>query len=249
MIYLKTPREIAIMREAGRLVAQCHLIIQAHMRPGLTTLEVDAAVEAFIREKGCVPSFKGYRGFPGSTCISVNDEMVHGIPGKRKLQVGDIVKVDVGVIYQGYHGDSVWTYAVGEIDAERMRLIQTTEQALQAGIAQMYPDRFMGDVGFAMQSVAAAAGYIVQPQYGGHGVGRNLHEDPSVPNFGEPGKGVRLRAGMVLAVEPIVIAGKDPTAKELADKWTVISPTHLLSAQCEHTVAITKDGPEILTRL
>lgn len=248
MIHLKSPREIALMREAGRLVAQAHLIVQDHMQPGITTRDIDLAVEKFIRSKGCLPSFKGYRGFPASTCICVNDEMVHGIPGPRRLQAGDIVKVDIGVIYRGYHGDSVWTYGVGEIAPDRQALLTATEKALMAGIAQAYPGKAMGDIGFAMQRTAEGSGYVVSKEYGGHGVGKNLHEDPSVPNHGEPGQGVPLRVGMTLAIEPIVVV-KDAAAMTLSDKWTVVSRFRHLSAQFEHTIAITKDGPQILTVL
>lgn len=248
MIYLKSPREIALMREAGRLVAQAHLVVKQHMQPGITTREIDLAVEDFIRSKGCIPSFKGYRGFPASTCICVNEEMVHGIPGARKLQAGDIVKVDIGVIYKGYHGDSVWTYGVGELSPEKKHLVEATENSLMAGVAQAFPSKYMGDIGHAMQKVAEDNGYVVQREYGGHGVGRNLHEDPSVPNFGEPGRGIPLRVGMTIAIEPIVCV-KDPSALTLSDKWTVVSKHNHLSAQCEHTVAITKDGPQIMTVL
>jgi methionyl aminopeptidase len=248
MIYLKSQREMALMREAGRLVAQAHLVVKDHMRPGVTTREIDLAVEKFIRAKGCQPSFKGYRGFPASTCICVNEEMVHGIPGPRRLNDGDIVKVDIGVIYKGYHGDSVWTYGVGPISPERARLLEATERALMAGVAQAFPGKMMGDIGHAMQKVTESYGYLVQREYGGHGVGRNLHEDPSVPNFGEPGSGLPLRVGMTLAIEPIVCV-KDTAAFTLGDKWTVVSKHNHLSAQFEHTVAITKDGPQIMTVL
>jgi methionyl aminopeptidase len=248
MVHLKSPREIALMREAGRLVAQAHLIVKDHMRPGVTTIEIDLAVERFIRAKGCLPSFKGYRNFPASTCICVNEEMVHGIPGQRRLRDGDIVKVDIGVIYKGYHGDSVWTYGVGEISAEKQHLLATSEKAMLAGVAQAQPGKYMGDIGHAMQRVAEDNGYVVSREYGGHGVGRNLHEDPSVPNFGDPGRGIPLRVGMTLAIEPIVVV-KDATALVLGDKWTVVSKHNHLSAQYEHTVAITRDGPQILTVL
>jgi methionyl aminopeptidase len=248
MIHLKSPREIALMREAGRLVAQAHLIVQEHMQPGVTTRDIDLAVEKFIRSKGCLPSFKGYRGFPASTCICVNDEMVHGIPGPRRLQAGDIVKVDIGVIYKSYHGDSVWTYGVGEIAPDRQALLTATEKSLMAGVAQAYAGKAMGDIGAAMERTAQSYGYVVSKEYGGHGVGKNLHEDPSVPNHGEPGQGVPLRVGMTLAIEPIVVV-KDAAAMTLSDKWTVVSRFRHLSAQFEHTVAITKDGPQILTVL
>jgi methionyl aminopeptidase len=247
-IFLKSPQEIKLMREAGRLVAEAHLIVKEHMRPGVSTKQIDLAVEKFIRSKGCVPSFKGYRGFPASSCICVNEEMVHGIPGSRVLGEGDIVKVDIGVNYRGYHGDSVWTYGVGEIAADRQRLLAVSERAMLAGVAMAEVGKATGDIGAAMEKVALENGYVVSKEFGGHGVGRSLHEEPSVPNFGEPGKGVNLRAGMTIAIEPIVVM-VDSTAVTLKDKWTVVSKYGYLSAQFEHSVAITNDGPQILTTL
>lgn len=248
MIFLKSPREIAVMREAGRLVAQAHQVVQEHLKPGILTRELDAHVEQFILAQNCTPSFKGYRGFPASTCIAINEEVVHGIPGSRRIEAGDIVKVDIGIIYKGYHGDSVWTYAVGSISADKRRLLDVTEVALWKGIEQAHPNRTMGDLGAAMQRVAEAAGFNVNRDYGGHGVGRNLHEDPSVPNYGTPGQGLRLRTGLVIAIEPIVSIGS-PQTRILEDRWTVISADGQLSAQFEHTVAVTEQGPEVLTVL
>lgn len=236
------------MREAGRLVAEARLIVKDLMRPGVTTKQIDLAVEQFIRSKGCTPSFKGYRGFPASTCICVNEEMVHGIPGSRVLAEGDIVSVDIGVNYRGYHGDSVWTYGVGKLAPDRQRLLEISEKAMLAGVAMAQVGNTTGDIGSAMETVATNGGYVVSKEFGGHGVGRSLHEEPSVPNFGEPGKGVTLRTGMTIAIEPIVVM-QDAAAVTLKDKWTVVSKYDYLSAQYEHTVAITNDGPQILTTL
>ncbi len=246
MIVLKSRREIELMRQAGRLVARAHQIVRGLLRPGITTAEIDRHIEEFIRSHDAVPSFKGYRGFPASTCISVNEELVHGIPGRRRLRHGDIVSVDIGVIYRGYHGDSAWTYAVGDIPAEARRLLETTEQALMAGIAQARAGKRLGDIGHAIQQVVEAAGFAVIREYVGHGIGREMHEPPQVPNYGEPGKGLVLRPGMTLAIEPMVSAGTWET-RVLGDKWTVVSADGSLTAHFEHTVAITDDGPDILT--
>ncbi len=246
MIVLKSDREIRLMRQAGRLVAQAHEVVREMLRPGITTAEIDRRVEAFIRAHDAIPSFKGYRGFPASTCISVNEELVHGIPGPRRLEAGDIVSVDIGVIYRGYHGDSAWTYAVGTVSPEVRRLLETTERALMAGIEQARVGKRLGDIGYAIQRVVESAGYAVIRDYVGHGIGREMHEPPQVPNFGEPGKGIRLRPGMTLAIEPMVSAG-DWRTKVLSDNWTVVTADGSLTAHFEHTVAVTEDGPYILT--
>nr|WP_290667298.1 type I methionyl aminopeptidase [Ardenticatena sp.] len=248
MIVIKSPREIAIMREAGRLVAQAHEIVREMLRPGITTREIDQKVEAFIHTQNAEPSFKGYHGYPASTCISVNEELVHGIPGDRRIEEGDIVSVDIGVYYKGYHGDSAWTYAVGTISPVAQRLLDVTERSLYAGIEQARPGNRLSDIGHAVQKVVESAGFSVVREYVGHGIGREMHEDPQVPNYGEPGRGPRLRPGMTLAIEPMVCVG-DWRTRVLADKWTVVSADGSLTAHFEHTIAITEDGPEILTVL
>ncbi|GAP61889.1 MAG: type I methionyl aminopeptidase [Ardenticatenia bacterium] len=248
MIVIKSPREIAIMREAGRLVAQAHEIVRELLKPGITTREIDEKVEAFIRSQNAEPSFKGYHGYPASTCISINEELVHGIPGERRIEEGDIVSVDIGVYYKGYHGDSAWTYAVGPISPVAQRLLEVTERSLYAGIEQARPGNRLSDIGHAVQKVVEAAGFSVVREYVGHGIGREMHEDPQVPNYGEPGRGPRLRPGMTLAIEPMVCVG-DWRTRVLSDKWTVVSADGSLTAHFEHTVAITEDGPEILTVL
>jgi len=248
MIVIKSPREIAIMCEAGRLVAQAHEIVREMLKPGITTLEIDRKVEAFIRAQNAEPSFKGYHGYPASTCISINEELVHGIPGDRRIEEGDIVSVDIGVYYKGYHGDSAWTYAVGAISPVAQRLLEVTERSLYAGIEQAQPGNRLSDIGHAIQQVVESAGFSVVREYVGHGIGREMHEDPQVPNYGEPGRGPRLRPGMTLAIEPMVCVG-DWRTRVLADKWTVVSADGSLTAHFEHTIAITEDGPEILTVL
>lgn len=254
MIILKSARELALMREAGRVVAQAHELVHNLLRPGLTTRELDRRIDEFIRSQGGIPSFKHYphpaglRPFPGSSCISVNEELVHGIPGPRRLEEGDVVSVDIGVILKGYHGDAAWTYAVGEISPEARRLMEVTEQALWAGIEQAREGRRLGDVSHAIQTVVESNGFHVVREYVGHGVGRQMHEEPQIPNYGDPGRGPRLRAGMTLAIEPMVQAG-DSRTRTLDDQWTVISYDRSLTAHFEHTVAITKDGPMLLTIL
>lgn len=254
MIILKSARELALMREAGRIVAQAHELVRSLLRPGLTTAELDRRIEALIRSQGGIPSFKNYphpaglRPFPGSSCISINEELVHGIPGLRRLQEGDVVSVDIGVIYKGYHGDAGWTYAVGEVSPEAGRLMDVTEKALWAGIERAREGGRLSDIGHAVQTVVESNGFHVVREYVGHGVGRQMHEEPQIPNFGEPGRGPRLRAGMTLAIEPMVQAG-DYRTRTLDDQWTVISYDRSLTAHFEHTVAITKDGPTLLTIL
>lgn len=254
MIILKSARELALMREAGRIVAQAHELVRSLLRPGLTTAELDRRIEALIRSQGGIPSFKNYphpaglRPFPGSSCISINEELVHGIPGLRRLQEGDVVSVDIGVIYKGYHGDAGWTYAVGEVSPEAGRLMDVTEKALWAGIERAHEGGRLSDIGHAVQTVVESNGFHVVREYVGHGVGRQMHEEPQIPNFGDPGRGPRLRAGMTLAIEPMVQAG-DYRTRTLDDQWTVISYDRSLTAHFEHTVAITKDGPILLTIL
>ncbi|PTX58202.1 methionine aminopeptidase type I [Melghirimyces profundicolus] len=246
MIILKSSKELERMRTAGRIVYETHQLIKEAIRPGVTTGELDRLAESFIRKQGATPSFKGYNGFKGSICTSVNEELVHGIPGDRVLREGDIISVDIGALHDGYHGDSAWTYPVGEVSGEARRLLKVTEEALFKGLAQAKPGNRIGDLSHAIQTHAEEAGFSIVREYVGHGVGQDLHEEPSVPNFGPPGKGPRLKPGMTLAVEPMVNAGKR-FVRTLADNWTVVTQDGSLCAHFEHTIAITEDGHEILT--
>lgn len=248
MISIKSKHELEIMREAGRIVAEAHEAVRRTVQPGLTTRELDAVVEAVIRKAHATPSFLGYNGFPASICASVNEELVHGIPGSRKLQAGDIISVDIGAFYKGYHGDSAWTYAVGTISAQAQELLEVTEQSLFAGIAFAGVGNRLSDISHAVQAYAEPRGFSIVRDYVGHGIGREMHESPQIPNFGPPGKGPRLRSGMVLAIEPMVNAG-GYDVQTLADNWTVVTADHSLCAHFEHTVAITDDGPQLLTVL
>ena len=243
---LKSPQEIAKMRVAGRVVAQALEAMRAYVRPGVTTAQVDAVGEAVIRKAGATPSFKGLYGFPASVCVAVNDEVVHGIPGKRTLRNGDIIKVDTGAFLDGWHGDATITVPVGEIDEETQRLVQTTYDALLAGIEQCRSGKRIGDIGHAIQEYGEARGYGIVRQYVGHAIGRRIHEDPQVPNYGDPGTGTLLRKGMVLTIEPMLTVGTYET-HTLPDKWTVVTNDGKRAAQFEHTVAITDGDPEILT--
>ncbi len=248
MIICKSKAEIEIMREAGRIVAQTHRKLAQYVRPGITTQELDDIAEDFIRKCGAIPSFKGYGGFPGSICTSVNEELVHGIPGKRKLQEGDIISLDIGAELNGYHGDSAWTYGVGKISDDSKRLLEVTEKSLFEGLAQAKPDARLSDISHAIQVCAEAAGYSIVREYVGHGIGQKLHEDPHIPNYGLPGRGPRLKPGMVLAIEPMVNAGKR-NVRSLADNWTVVTLDGSMCAHFEHTIAITEEGYEIMTKL
>lgn len=250
-VYIKSPEEIAIMREAGRINALALEAVRQAIRPGVTTAELDAIAEEVIRRHGGQPAFKGYPGpypYPATITVSVNDEMVHGIPGPRKLREGDIVSVDCGTIYKGFVADSAFTVGVGEISPEAKRLIEVTEQALYAGIAQMRPGRRIGDVSAAIQHYVESRGYYVTREYTGHGVGRQMHEGPMVPNYGTPGRGMVLRPGMTIALEPMVLVGT-PKTRVLDDQWTVASADGSLTAHFEHTVAVTEGEPLILTAL
>ena len=247
MIVLKTKREIDIMRVAGKIVAQTHAELKKHIRPGITTKELDRIAEEYIKSQGAIPSFKGYNGFTGSICTSVNDERVHGIPGKRKLREGDIISIDIGACYNGYHGDSAWTYPVGEIDADSKRLLEVTEQSLYLGLDEAKPGERLSNISHAIQTFVEAAGFSIVREYVGHGIGQHLHEDPQIPHYGPPGKGPRLKPGMVLCIEPMVNAGQR-YVKTLADNWTVVTVDGKRCAHFEHTIAITEDGYEILTK-
>ena len=250
MIQLKSPRELETMAAGGRILAATHQHIKPALVPGASTLDIDKMVEAFIRSHaGATPSFKGLYGFPGSACISLNEEIVHGIPSaKRILKAGDIITVDIGVYYGGFHTDSAWTYAVGEISPEARRLMDVTEQSLFAAIGQCVVGNHIGDLGAACSAVVEQAGYSVVKDLVGHGVGAVMHEEPQVPNYGKPKRGPRLQVGMTLAIEPMVNAG-GPATKTLSDKWTIVTLDGTLSAHFEHTVAVTADGPRILTTL
>lgn len=246
MIICKTQRELDIMREAGRIVALTHKELRKHIKPGITTKELDAIAEKFIRANDAIPSFKGYNGFRGSICASVNEELVHGIPGDRVLNEGDIISIDIGAKYNGYHGDSAWTYAVGEISDEAQKLLDVTEQSLFKGLEEAKAGVRLSNISHAIQTFVEQHGFSVVREYVGHGVGQDLHEDPQIPHYGPPNKGPRLKPGMVLAIEPMVNAGTR-YVKTLADDWTVVTVDGKYCAHFEHTVAITENGFEILT--
>ncbi len=248
MIIYKSKDEIEKMRESGRITAGTIERVLAAVRPGATTADLDAVAESYIREAGAVPSFKGYRGFPASICTSLNSEIVHGIPSKRRvLKDGDLLSLDFGAIWEGFHSDSAVTVFVGEPpSSEAEKLVRVTEEALEAGIAQIRPGGRVTDISSAVQQCAEGAGFSVVREYVGHGVGRSLHEDPQVPNYGAPGRGPELRPGLVVAVEPMVNLGGWETAV-LADEWTVVTLDGSLSAHFEHTIAVTDDGHEVLT--
>lgn len=248
MITLKSPRELDTMRRAGRIVHDTLALMHEVTRPGVSTEELDAEAERFIRSHpGATPSFKGLYGFPKTLCTSVDIEIVHGIPSPRKvLAAGSIVSVDVGVCIDGLHADSATTIPVGEVDPEVAQLLAVTRSALDAGIAAALVGNRVGDIGHAVQTVAEGAGYGVVRELVGHGIGTRFHEEPQVPNFGTPGKGPALRAGMTIAIEPMITMGS-PETRTLADKWTVVTADRSLSAHFEHTVAITGNGPVILT--
>ena len=247
MIVLKTGRELAVMREACRISAGALQLIGKAIEPGVTTAELDRMAEEYIRSQGAVPNFKGYHGYPATACISINNEVIHGIPTKkRKINAGDIVSVDLGALFEGYHGDNAATFACGDISVEAKRLMDTTRESLYEGIKAACAGNRIGDISHAVQSYVEARGYSVVRQFVGHGVGTHLHEAPEVPNFGTPGRGIRLLPGMTLAIEPMVNAGK-PDVKVQPDGWTVLTTDGSLSAHFEHTIAITSDGPVIMT--
>jgi methionyl aminopeptidase len=246
MIMLKSEREIDVMAAASRIVAQTLSELRALTRPGITTLELDEAAETTIRHLGGVPAFKGYRNFPRTLCISVNEEVVHGIPSRRRLQEGDIVGLDLGAIVEGYYGDAAVTVPVGAVTEAARRLMQVTQQALYDGIAQARVGNRLSDISHAVQQRAESAGFSVVTDFVGHGIGRQLHEEPQIPNFGPPGQGPRLRPGMVLAIEPMVNMGGS-AVKVLSDRWTVVTQDGSWSAHFEHTIAIGEEGPRVLT--
>lgn len=250
MIQLKSAREIEIMARGGQILAGAVRLAERDVRAGMTTLDVDRMVEAFIRShQGALPSFKGLYGFPASVCASINEEIVHGIPSaKRVIHEGDIVSIDVGVLLEGYHTDSATTIAVGDVGAESLRLLEVTRQALAAGIAAAQPNNHIGDIGAAVQQVVELAGFNVTRDLVGHGIGATFHEDPQVPNYGKPKRGIKLAPGLTIAIEPMVMIGSHKT-KQLADQWTVVTADKSRAAHFEHTIAVTAQGPRILTQL
>jgi len=248
MIIGKSKKEIDKMRAAGQLVGQVLHELRGMVEPGITTLEVDRAAERMIREAGAFPTFKGYHGFPYSICASVNEQVVHGFPSDYQLKEGDIFSIDVGVTLEGFVGDTATTVPVGEVSPEALKLIRTTEECLARAIERCRAGLHLGDIGWAVQEYAESHGYSVVRDYVGHGIGRKMHEDPQIPNYGTPGKGPKIRNGYVFAVEPMVNQGTCDT-KVLADGWTVVTLDGRLSAHAEHTIAITENGPEVLTRV
>lgn len=245
-IELKTVEEIELQRESSLLVGKTLAEVARHIRPGVTTRELDRIAEAFIRDHGAIPGFKGYGGFPGSLCVSINDEVVHGIPGNRELRQGDVVSIDCGVLKNGFYGDSAYTFAVGEISAELQLLLERTHQALYEGIRMAVEGNRVGDISHAIQSYIDQFGYGIVRELVGHGVGRKLHEAPEVPNFGRRGTGPRLVAGMVIAIEPMINLGTKNISQD-ADGWTIRTSDRKPSAHFEHTVAIGKEKADILS--
>jgi len=245
-IIIKSDREIMVMRQAGRIVATILGILSKQVRPGMKTKELDIIAGGESARLGAKPSFKGYRGFPANLCVSVNDEIVHGIPGERVLNEGDIVSLDFGAIFDGFQSDAAVTVAVGEISPQARQLLETTQVALNAGIAAAYPGARLGDISAAIQNCAEAKGYSVVREYTGHGIGREMHEEPRIPNFGQPGTGPVLKKGMTLALEPMVNIG-DWRTRLGNNHWVVFTADGSLSAHFEHTIAITEAEPEVLT--
>ncbi|AFS79244.1 methionine aminopeptidase type I [Gottschalkia acidurici 9a] len=248
MIILKSKREIEKMREAGRVVAQAHAFLKDMIKPGVTTAELDEKVENFIRSQGAIPAFKGYNGFPGSICASINEEVVHGIPGLKKLKDGDIISIDIGSILDGYYGDGAKTYPVGNVSEEDLNLIKVTRESFYEGLKYAKVGYRLSDISHAIQTYVEDNGFSVVRDFVGHGIGQNMHEEPQIPNFGLPGKGSRLKEGMVLAIEPMVNIGTYRVVV-LEDDWTVVTTDKKKSAHYEHTIAITDDEPLILTTL
>ena len=246
MITIKSKREIELLRVAGNIVYKTHQYLKPYLKPGITTQEIDDLADKYIRSLDATPSCKGYNGFPAAICISVNDEIVHGIASSKKLQDGDIVTLDICACYKGYHGDSAWSYKVGEVDEEKEHLMKYTEKALFVGLKEVKPGNRIGDIGAAVYDYATSKGLGVVRELCGHGVGSNLHEDPEIPNYGTRNTGPRIKEGMVFAVEPMLTA-KSPDIEILDDEWTVVTEDHHPAAHFEHTVVVTKDGYEILT--
>ena len=246
MISIRSQREISLLKQAGNIVYRTHKYLEPYIKEGITTKELDKLAEDFIRSQDATPSFKGYQGFPGTICASINDEVVHGIPGNRKLKNGDIISIDIGACYKGYHGDSAWTYPVGEISNEKKYLLEHTEKSLYIGLEQIKPGNRIGDIGSAIEEYANEHNLGVVVELVGHGVGTNLHEEPEVPNYGNKNTGPLLKEGMVIAVEPMLNLGT-ADIYILDNDWTIKTDDGLPSAHFEHTVAVTKDGYQILT--
>ena len=247
MIAIKTAAELAAMRVSGRLAAEVLQGVARAVAPGMTTGELDDLARQLIRERGATSAFLGYHGFPGAICVSINEEVIHGIPGARRVAAGDLVSLDVGVKFDGFIGDTATTVMTGVIDPDRVRLVTTTQRALEAGIAAVRAGVRLSDVSSAVEQAALAGGCSVVREFVGHGVGRELHEEPQVPNYGRPGRGPMLQAGMTFCIEPMINLGR-PHVEVLADKWTVVTRDRLPSAHFEHTIAVTEDGAEILTK-
>lgn len=247
MIELKNANQLELMRNAGRIVAETLELVREYAKPGVTTLELDRIAENFIRAQGAIPAFKGYNGFPATLCTSVNEQVVHGIPSLRYLDSGDIISIDCGAHIDGFFGDAAVTLAIGEVDEDIQTLLKVTQESLMLGIAQARIGNRLYDVSHAVQKHVEANKFSVVRDYVGHGIGRAMHEDPQIPNFGKPGRGPRLEVGMALAIEPMVNMGTHEV-QTLKDRWTVVTKDNRPSAHFEHTVAITENGPEILTR-
>lgn len=248
MIVVKSPREIALMREAGRIVASVFEALKPLLKPGVTTKELDRVAERVIREQGATPSFKGYGGFPGSICTSINDTLVHGIPSKRALKEGDIISLDVGACYKGYHGDAARTYSVGKISKNAEDLVRVTEESFWKAMEIIKPGIHLSDISHTIQEYAESHGYSLPRDYTGHGIGAHLHEDPAIPNYGAPGHGPILTVGMCLAIEPMVNEGRHET-RVMNDDWTVKTADGKLSSHYENTIVITETGYEVLTTI
>ena len=246
MIYYKTPDEIESIRESSLLVSRTLAEVARHIKPGITTISLDAIVNQFIKDHGGVPAFLGYRGFPNAACISVNEVVVHGIPGETVLKEGDIVSVDIGVLLNGFYGDSAFTFPVGEISTEKRQLLNVTRESLNLGIDQARAGKRIGDIAAAVQEYVEKNGYSVVRELVGHGIGKKLHEDPEVPNYGKRGAGTKLMEGLVIAIEPMVNAGKRNVLQS-NDGWTIFTEDRKPSAHFEHTVAVTRTGPDVLT--
>ncbi len=248
MIILKSERELNYMRDAGRITAGALAEVKKAVAPEVTTQELDDIAAEYIKSRGAIPAFKGYHGFPGNICTSVNEQVVHGIPGLRRLKSGDNVSIDIGAVINGYNGDAAITVPVGEVDAQVAKLIEVTEASLAKGLELAVAGNRLSDISHAVQLHAEQFGFGVVRDYVGHGIGRNMHEDPQIPNYGPPGRGPRLKPGMTLAIEPMINLGTHEV-RTLEDRWTVVTMDGKPSAHWEHTVAITEDGPEILTKL
>jgi len=248
MVHLKSNDEIAKIRKASQITARTLEILGQHVAPGISTRELDAIAESEIRKAGAIPAFKGYRGFPATLCVAVNEVIVHGIPSGKQLKEGDIIGLDLGCIWDGYYGDAARTFVVGKVSEAAQKLVDVTRKSLLLAIEQARPGNRIGDIGYAVQTYVEQHGYSVVRDFVGHGIGRNLHEDPQVPNYGKPGQGPRIKAGLVLAIEPMVCMGK-PDVEILDDAWTAVTRDRSLAAHFEHSIAVTDDGPVVLSEV